>query len=136
MIGVQPSKNIQGFLGVSYDKEFSVHLLPNYDFKSRLFETLRIKKSILEKGGGTKEHPLTALCNLFAKRSAFENNRAAFGSSYQDYIRSRVLTFELAILGHTLFPKNLEGVDMRLFAFRKQIKKGHTFVPALLADSF
>lgn len=43
---------------------------------------------------------------------------------------------ELTVLGHVLFPKNPEKIDIRLLHFREQIEQGHTFVPALLADTF
>lgn len=48
---------------------------------------------------------------------------------------TRVLTLEFAILGHVLFPKNLEGVDVGVLQFREQIEECHTFVPELLANT-
>lgn len=39
-------------------------------------------------------------------------------------------------LGHIMFPKNLKGIGIVLLIFREHIAKGHTFVPALLADTF
>lgn len=39
--------------------------------------------------------------------------------------QTRVPALELAILGHVLFPKNLEGIDVQLLQFREQIEQGH-----------
>lgn len=98
-------------------------------------KTLRIKKNILEKEGEINEFSLTRLCNLFAKWSACKNNQEIFCSSHQEWIHNGVLAFELTVLGHFLFTRDVEGVDTRLLVFREQIEKGHTFVPTLLALS-
>lgn len=46
------------------------------------------------------------------------------------------LAFELAILGHVMFLRDLEGVNTGLMVFWEQIEKGHTFISTLLADTF
>lgn len=57
-------------------------------------------------------------------------------SSHQEWGHNKIIAFELVILGHVLFPRNLKGVDTRVLAFREQTEKGHTLVPVLLADTF
>lgn len=46
-----------------------------------------------------------------------------------------VFAIEFAILGHVLFSKNRLGISMELLQFQEQIKQGHKFVPALLANT-
>lgn len=46
-----------------------------------------------------------------------------------------MLAIECPILGHVLFPRNLEDVDVGLLLFPEQIAQDHTFIHALLADT-
>lgn len=46
------------------------------------------------------------------------------------------MAMELTILGHVLFPRNLESIDTGLLGSLQQIEKGYTFVLVLLADIF
>lgn len=82
-------------------------------------KALEIKKNILEKGGKTNECPLSLMCNLFTKWNAYEKDQAVFFSSHQHWSHNQVIAFELAILGHVLLPRNLEGVDIRLPILRE-----------------
>lgn len=78
------------------------------------------------------EHAL----QFIAKRTASENNRAIFGSSYKEWSHNQVLAFKHPILSHVMFPRDLEGVNTGLLVFQEQIEKGYTFVSILLAESF
>lgn len=78
------------------------------------------------------EYTLDFLCNFFASQDAYVRNQPVFKSSQVEWNKTRVLSFDFDILGHVFFPKNPEGVDIRLLQFREQIKQGHTFVPTLL----
>lgn len=122
-------------LGIHYNTDAIVTPPLNQGFKSRMSKTLGVKRSIIEQKGNANECTMKFLCDLFAGQDAYEKNSSAFWVTHEDWKRNRVLAIELAILGHILFPKNLTGVDVRLLQFREQIEQGHTFVPALLADT-
>lgn len=48
----------------------------------------------------------------------------------------RVLAFELAVLSHVMFSRDLEGVNTGLVVFQEQIEKGYTFLSILIVDTF
>lgn len=74
--------------------------------------------------------------SLFASQDAYNKDQSICSSSHQEWSHNRIVAFELAILGHVVFLRNLEGIDSGLLAFWEQIENGHTFVLALFADTF
>lgn len=49
-------------------------------------------------------------CNLVFGRYTYKKNKSTFRSSREDWIQTRVLAMEFAIVGHVLFSRNPEGM--------------------------
>lgn len=62
---------------------------------------------------------LDFLCSLFTSQDAYEGNQHIFKSSREEWNQTQVLALELVMLGHVLFPRNREGVDVRLLQFQE-----------------
>lgn len=59
-----------------------------------------------------------------------------FHSLHQKWGHNPILAFELAMMGHLMFPRGLDCLDTRLLILWEQIESGHTFAPALLVNTF
>lgn len=126
-------------LGVPCDVDLIVSPSTALGFKQRLSKTLGIKKKFLTQGNTMYEYrniPLGQLCDLFATTDAFESRTSSFLVSQDEWTQRRIKALELSVLGHILFPKARTLVDAGLLEFRDQIEQGHSFIPALLADTF
>lgn len=66
--------------------------------------------------------PPDFLSNLYVNSETYRENPHCFKISREEWSQNRTLAFELVILGHVLFPKNSQGVDVRLLHFQEQIE--------------
>lgn len=105
--------------------------LLNQGFRLRMSKFIGIKSQGVE----TNKCTLDFLCNLFLGRDAYNRIQPIFKSSHEKWNLTQVLALEFAILGHVIFPRNLEGFDIGLLHFREQIERGNTFVHMLLAGT-
>lgn len=92
-------------------EEYSKILRVPYKMNQVLnYECLKLVESswiLYRKAGETNDYLLSTSRNLFAKQNAYETNQAVFCSSHQEWSHNWIIAFELAILGHVLFPKKL-----------------------------
>lgn len=79
---------------------------------------------------------MSFLCSLFAGQDAYEKNWSALMFLPRSLESELSVCMEFAILGHVLFPRNLERVDTRLLEFQELVENGQSLVPTLLADTF
>lgn len=74
-------------------------------------------------------------CKFFASQDGDQKNKSVLWSSRENVINTRCFPWNVFFLGHVLFPRNLEGVDVGLLQVQELIEQGHTLVPVLLADT-
>lgn len=114
--------------GDHYDTDFIVMPPLTQGFKIRMSRDLGIKKEIIGPRIERNECPLDffpiwlPIQILTEKTNIFQD----FSGRVESKSDTRFWT---------LFPKNPKGVDVKLLHSREQIEGGHTYVPALLADT-
>lgn len=86
-------------------------------------KVLGIKRSIIDQKEGVDECTLNFVCNLFANQNAYEKNKSLFSSSHEEWNQNWVLAIEFAILGHVVFPRNLEGVILDCYNSGSELNK-------------